>query len=85
MHRQCCVSAQREGQSLLKLCTMSVATPMYELPKQVKMPSAVQLPGCMYKMEPLNRFSSKDLAPSYYGSTCASAALIQVRIFFFKI
>ncbi|XP_069982466.1 uncharacterized protein [Penaeus vannamei] len=56
---------------------MSVATPMYELPKQVKMPSAVQLPGCMYKMEPLNRFSSKDLAPSYYGSTCASAALIQ--------
>lgn len=77
MHRQCCVSAQREGQSLLKLCTMSVATPMYELPKQVKMPSAVQLPGCMYKMEPLNRFSSKDLAPSYYGSTCASAALIQ--------
>ncbi|XP_063605698.1 aminoacyl tRNA synthase complex-interacting multifunctional protein 2-like [Penaeus indicus] len=56
---------------------MSVATPMYELPKQVKMPRAVELPGCMYTMEPLNRFSSKDLAPSYYGSTCASAALIQ--------
>ncbi|XP_042863148.1 aminoacyl tRNA synthase complex-interacting multifunctional protein 2-like isoform X4 [Penaeus japonicus] len=31
----------------------------------------------MYKMEPLNRFSSKDLAPSYYGSTCASAALVE--------
>ncbi|XP_042863151.1 uncharacterized protein LOC122247698 isoform X2 [Penaeus japonicus] len=56
---------------------MSVATPMYQLPKLVKMPSAVQMPECMYKMEPLNRFSSKDLAPSYYGSTCASAALVE--------
>lgn len=70
---------------LLNLSTMSVATPMYELPKQVKMPSAVDLPGCMYQMEPLNRFSSKDLAPSYYGSTCASAALIQVRDFYIYI
>ncbi|KAK7079317.1 prolyl-tRNA synthetase associated domain-containing protein 1-like [Halocaridina rubra] len=51
-------------------CTMATGTTMYHLPKQVATPAVVNLPTSMYKMQPLNKFASADLAPSYYGATC---------------
>ncbi|XP_066966219.1 aminoacyl tRNA synthase complex-interacting multifunctional protein 2 isoform X4 [Macrobrachium rosenbergii] len=52
---------------------MATSVKMYRLPKLASTPTVVDLPTCMYKMSPINKFASTDLASSYYGSTtCAT-------------
>ncbi|XP_068248595.1 uncharacterized protein AIMP2 isoform X3 [Palaemon carinicauda] len=52
---------------------MASPTSMYRLQKLTTTPTVVDLPSCMYRMNPINKFASTDLAPSYYGSTtCAT-------------